>query len=172
MPKPKQIKNLWQLKEFLELIIDPTKKDWLTNVKAWPIGSNPDNTTLTIEQIVVILTDKTKVSWQTNIEIDQQLLQELFDNTKSPIIHNERLTIFGIIKIMDLFNTLTSFQAMQPNKPRDSKPPKWFVEFEKKINARFDKIEIRLDQHDTRFDKIEARLDEHDKMLKAHGWIK
>ena len=69
---------------------------------------------------------------------------------------------------MDLFNTLTSFQAMQPSKPRDSKPPKWFIEF---VEQKFDPLVKRIDRIELRLDKIEVRLDEHEKMFKAHGWI-
>jgi hypothetical protein len=50
-------------------------------------------------------------------------------------------------------------------KPRDSKPPAWFMkwssEFESKINTRFEILEnndklifARLEEHDKKFDKI------------------
>jgi archaellum component FlaC len=37
-------------------------------------------------------------------------------------------------------------------------PPKWFQEFEKRNNSRFDKIETRLDKIENRLDRVEDVL--------------
>ncbi|MDR0545548.1 MAG: hypothetical protein LBG49_01305 [Mycoplasmataceae bacterium] len=39
-----------------------------------------------------------------------------------------------------------------------NKPPIWFQEFEKRNNARLDRIETRLSENDVRLDRIDAHL--------------
>lgn len=53
----------------------------------------------------------------------------------------------------------------------DMQPPKWFQEFEKRNNARFDEINSKIVKLENNDEKIFKILDEHSTILKKHSKI-